>query len=264
LDAESVAGALSADPSRAPVGIIPVDLFGHPANDEALQRLAVERGWWVLTDAAQSFGAISDGRHAGSVGTLATTSFFPAKPLGCFGDGGAVFCPTPERADVLRSLRNHGAGATRYENVRIGTNSRLDTIQAAVLLAKLGSFDEELARRQQLADRYAEALAGLPVTFPVVRDGAQSAWAQYTIRVRKRDAIAALLDEQGVATATYYATPLNAQPAFAGAPVLGGLPTSKRLCEEVLSLPIHPYLSDRDQARVVAALSRSLELAGVS
>jgi len=259
IDADSIREGLASGPDRRPVGIIPVDLFGHPAHDPALERLAAERGWWVLTDAAQSFGSSIGGRRAGSIGTLATTSFFPAKPLGCFGDGGAVFCPTGEYGELLRSMRNHGAGSTRYDNVRIGTNSRLDTIQAAVLLAKLGLFGDEHRRRQELAARYADALGPLPITTPMVLDGAESSWAQYTVRVPRRDEVAACLDQQGIATAIYYATTLDEQLAFGGSPVLGGLPTARAMCRNVLSIPIHPYLSDADQDRVVGALAVALE-----
>lgn len=258
IDAGSIAAHLDAVAGPRPVGIIPVDLFGHPADHPDLSHLASEQGWWVLTDAAQSFGASSPAGSAGAVGTLATTSFFPSKPLGGYGDGGAVFCPTGDHEALLRSLRNHGAGSDRYENLRIGMNSRLDSIQAAVLLQKLTVLDEEAAARDRVAARYAEAFAGTPVQAPTVAAGYRSAWAQYTVRLPERDAIATALAAQGVGTAIYYHRPLHRQPAFAGAPTLGPLDVSEEACLEVLSLPMHPYLPPADQDRVASAVLDAL------
>lgn len=259
LDAASVRASLTSLTGRAPVGVVPVDLFGHPALDEDLKNLAAEQGWWVLVDGAQSYGATLDGRPTGSLGSLTTTSFFPAKPLGCFGDGGAVFCPDGEIGDLLRSLRNHGAGVDRYENVRIGTNSRLDTIQAAVLLAKLERYDEEHGRRRELATRYDDAFAGSAVVAPVEAQAAVSAWAQYTVRVPHRDRVVAELAATGIGTTVYYHSTIADQVAFAGSPSLGDLPVARAACAEVLSIPVHPFLSDDDQERCIEALLTATE-----
>jgi dTDP-4-amino-4,6-dideoxygalactose transaminase len=262
IDAESLRDHLPDGTTPQPVGVVAVDLFGHPALDASVNQLAAEQGWWVLVDAAQSYGASFEGRRAGSLGSLATTSFFPAKPLGCFGDGGAVFCPDGSRGELLRSLRNHGAGVDRYENVRIGTNSRLDTLQAAVLLAKLDRYDEEHARRRELAARYAAAFAGSPVVAPVETSGAVSAWAQYTVRVPRRDAVVEHLTAAGIGTSVYYRSTLADQAAFAGSPVLGDLSVARAVCADVVSIPIHPYLSDADQDRCIAALLAAVDGCG--
>ena len=208
----------------------------------------------MLADAAQSFGATLHGRPVGSLADVSATSFFPAKPLGCYGDGGAVFTDDPERARLLRSLRSHGQGADRYDNVRIGTNGRLDTLQAAVLLAKLEVFDDELAARRRVAARYSEALAGV-VGVPRVAPGAVPAWACYTVTTAHRDRVAADLRRAGIATAVYYRRPLHRQPAYRRFPVApGGLPVAERLATEVVSLPMHPYLDEATQDRVVDAV----------
>jgi dTDP-4-amino-4,6-dideoxygalactose transaminase len=259
LDVEAVDDQVGALSGPEPVGVIVVDLFGHPADHDALAKLAARRGWWVITDAAQSFGSSLHGTRAGSLGTLATTSFFPAKPLGCFGDGGAVFCPADDHVEMLRSLRNHGAGADRYENVRVGTNSRLDTIQAAVLLQKLRVFDEELARRQELAARYGAALGGAGVTAPLVVEGAISAWSVYTIRVPNRPAVVVALESAGVQHAVYYHSTVADQAAYAAYESLGDLPAARTACHEVISLPVHPYLTRADQDRVIEAVLAGID-----
>lgn len=241
-----------------PVGVIAVDLFGHPADHDALDQLASEVGWWVLTDAAQSYGATSEGRRAGTLGTLVTTSFFPSKPLGCYGDGGAVISPDGTHAELLRSLRNHGAGADRYDNVRIGTNSRLDSIQAAVLLQKLKVLDEELTARERVAARYTDAFTGTAAVPPVTLPGQASAWAQYTIRCPRRDAVTEALDAVDVAWAVHYRSVLPDQAAFSGSPILGSLPVARAATAEVLSLPMHPYLSAPDQDRVIDVVCSAL------
>jgi dTDP-4-amino-4,6-dideoxygalactose transaminase len=212
-----------------------------------------------MADAAQSFGATLDGRPVGSVGRIATTSFFPAKPLGCYGDGGAVFTDDDELADVVRSLRVHGKGTDKYDNVRVGMNGRLDTIQAAILLEKLSIFDEELAARSAVAERYGQALADV-VQIPVVLEGATSAWAQYTLVVaERRDEVARVLRQAGVPTAVYYPSPLHCQSAYERYPrVSSDLPVSIRLSRQVLSLPMHPYLDDATQTRVVGSLASAL------
>jgi dTDP-4-amino-4,6-dideoxygalactose transaminase len=245
--------ALGAD--LRPRAVIPVDLFGQPADYDAIGEFALEVGIDVVADGAQSFGATWGGRRVGSLARITTTSFFPAKPLGCYGDGGAVFTEDNELADRLRSLRVHGQGSHKYENVRVGLNSRLDTMQAAVLLQKLSIFDDELERRGRVADRYAADLADV-VGVPTVRDEATSAWAQYTIVVPgDRDDLAARLKERGVPTAIYYPVPLHQQTAYVDAPrAAGGLEVSERLAGGVLSLPMHPYLEKDDQQRVISSV----------
>jgi dTDP-4-amino-4,6-dideoxygalactose transaminase len=244
-----------------PAGVITVDLFGLPAAYDEILAIAAAHRLWVVCDAAQSFGAVYKGRNVGTLGDIATTSFFPAKPLGCYGDGGAVFTDDDETAAVLRSLRVHGQGSDKYDNVRIGMNARLDTIQAAVLSAKLSIFADEIAARDRVASCYREMLAEL-VIVPEVSPELTSVWAQYTIRLlagEDRDRVAAKLKACGIPTAVYYAKPLHRQTAYRDYPTAGnGLPVSDRLAGEVLSLPMHPYLSPRDQDRIADALRRSL------
>jgi dTDP-4-amino-4,6-dideoxygalactose transaminase len=259
VDPASLATAFGGAAGSRIVGVIPVDLFGQPADHDEIAAIANAHGAWVLTDAAQSFGSAVDGRRAGSLGTMAATSFFPAKPLGCYGDGGAVFTNDGDLAAAVRSLRGHGAGADRYEHVRIGMTGRLDTIQAAVLLAKLTVFDEELDARDALARRYGELLEDV-VAVPRVRAGRRSAWAQYTCVLDDRDTIAKRMAEEGVPTSVHYPRPLHRQPAYRRFPVVpGGAPAAEELAASVLSLPMHPYLSRPDQDRVVAALRAAVE-----
>ncbi len=239
-----------------PVGIIAVDLFGHPADYDALEPIARKHGIWLMSDCAQGFGATYKGRRVGALGDFAATSFFPAKPLGCYGDGGAVFVSDKESAAILESLRIHGQGEDKYDNVRIGMNGRLDTLQAAVLLHKLAIYEDEIAARQRVAKRYAEGLGDV-VGVPVIAKDCVSIWAQYTIKVpaEKRAAIVDRLKAEGVPTAIYYVRPMHRQTAYAHYPVAGnGLPVSDRLSREVLSLPMHAYLSPADQDRIVRAL----------
>jgi dTDP-4-amino-4,6-dideoxygalactose transaminase len=244
-----------------PAGVIPVDLFGLPAEYDGIQPIASAHRMWVLCDAAQSFGAAYKGRKVGSIGDMTTTSFFPAKPLGCYGDGGAVFVEDDETIDILRSLRVHGQGTDKYDNVRIGMNARLDTMQAAVLLEKLAIFADEIAARDRIAARYGTMLGDL-VTVPEVPSGLTSVWAQYTIRLpegRDRNALAARLKSAGIPTAIYYPKPLHVQTAYRHYPTAGnGLPVSERLAAEVLSLPMHPYLDEPTQDRIVAALRAAI------
>jgi dTDP-4-amino-4,6-dideoxygalactose transaminase len=236
-----------------PVGVIAVDLFGQPADYDSIHEVAETHGLWVIADAAQSFGAAWRGRKVGTLARLTTTSFFPAKPLGCYGDGGAVFTDDPEVAAVLRSLRVHGQGEDKYDNVRIGLNARLDTIQAAILLAKLEIFADEILARQRAAARYAALLGGLVAT-PFLREGASSTWAQYTIRSPDRDALRKQLATGGIPTTVYYPRPLHRQTAYRDFPVVeGGCPVAERLAAEVLSLPMHPYLDGSTQEQVAAA-----------
>lgn len=255
LDSASLESAIAGlHPGLRPVGVIAVDLFGQPADYERVGVVAAAAGMWVLSDAAQSFGSTLQGRPMGTLAAVTATSFFPTKPLGCYGDGGAVFTADDDLADRMRSLRTHGRGEHPYDHRLIGINGRLDTIQAAVLLQKLDIIDDELAARRRLAERYDDALGGL-VTLPTIAAGARSAWAQYTIQVDDRDALARHLAEQGVATAVHYPLPVPHQPAYVRFPVVpGGVPVADALATRVLSIPVHPYLSEADQDRVVSAI----------
>lgn len=247
-----------------PVGVIPVDLFGQAADYDALLPICDAEGIWVLCDAAQSFGATYKGRAIGAFGLATTTSFFPAKPLGCYGDGGAVFTNDDDLAAIMRSLRVHGQGTDKYDNVRIGINGRLDTIQAAVLIEKLKVFTDEIAMRERIAQRYNAALADVAVV-PEVGSGLTSVWAQYTIRLPSgtRDVVAAALKTQGIPTAIHYAKPVHQQVAYRHFPVAGnGLPVAERLAGEVLSLPMHPYLEPALQDRIVEAVRDAMKSEG--
>ena len=240
-----------------PRGVIPVDLFGQSADHDEVFAVAVPEGMFVLDDAAQAFGASYKGRRLGSMGVITATSFFPAKPLGCYGDGGAIFTDDEKFAEVLRSVRVHGQGSDKYDNVRLGLTGRLDTIQAAVLIEKLKIFDDEIAVRNKLAERYAQGLGNV-VTVPRLASGHTSVWAQYTIRLPKgtdRDAFAAALKAQGVPTAIYYPKSMHQQTAYKAYPVAdGGLPVSERLSADVISLPMHAYLDEASQDRVIQAV----------
>jgi dTDP-4-amino-4,6-dideoxygalactose transaminase len=238
--------------------IIPVDLFGQPADLDAVAAIAKREGMFVISDAAQSFGATYKGKRVGTQALLTTTSFFPAKPLGCYGDGGAVFTDDDKLAEVLRSIRVHGQGADKYDNVRIGMTGRLDTIQAAVLIEKLKIFQDEIEARNRVAQRYAAGLKDVAIV-PEVASGYGSVWAQYTIRVEKRDALAAVLQTRGVPTAIYYPKPLHRQEPYKRYLIAGnGLPVTDKLAAEVISLPMHPYLDEPTQERVIAAVREAL------
>ncbi|HRF07726.1 MAG TPA: DegT/DnrJ/EryC1/StrS family aminotransferase [Xanthobacteraceae bacterium] len=241
-----------------PKAIIPVDLFGQPADLDGIAAIAKREGLFVISDAAQSFGATYKGKRVGTQALVTTTSFFPAKSLGCYGDGGAVFTDDDKIAEVLRSVRVHGQGADKYDNIRIGMTGRLDTIQAAVLIEKLKIFQDEIEARNRVAARYAEGLKDVAIV-PEVASGYGSVWAQYTIRVEKRDALAAVLSTRGVPTAIYYPKPLHRQEPYKRYPVSGnGLPVTDRLAAEVISLPMHPYLDEPTQERVIAAVREAL------
>lgn len=225
-----------------PRAIIAVDLFGLPANYPELERIAKKYNLKLIEDAAQGFGGEIDGKRAGSFGDIATTSFFPAKPLGCYGDGGAIFTDNDEYANLLRSYRVHGKGKDKYDNIRIGINSRLDTIQAAILLEKLAEFPIELLARNNAARKYDKELAGKHVT-PVVPDGYLSSWAQYTVISENRDAEMAAYKEQGIPTMVYYGTCMHQQTAFKSLGYTDSdFPVATRLARQVFSLPMHPYL----------------------
>ena len=229
--------------------IIPVSLYGQPADFDAINAIAVRHGLPVIEDGAQSFGASYKGRKSCNLSTIGCTSFFPSKPLGCYGDGGAIFTNDTELATVLRQIARHGQDR-RYHHLRVGVNSRLDTLQAAILLPKLAILDDEIAARQQVAEAYDAALTGL-IT-PHIIEGCQSAWAQYTIRMPNRDAVQAALKDAGIPTAVYYPMPLNRQPAVSDASA--NLSEGDRAADEVLSLPMHPYMTPEVQDQVVTAV----------
>jgi UDP-2-acetamido-2-deoxy-ribo-hexuluronate aminotransferase len=237
--------------------ILPVSLFGQMPDLVRLNALAARHGLPVIEDAAQSFGATQHGRRSGGVTTIGSTSFFPAKPLGCYGEGGALFTHDAALAERMRAIRTHG-GLERNHHPWLGMNGRFDTLQAAVLLAKLPHFEWELAERARLAARYDAALAGVCVT-PVVAPGNTHVYAQYTIRVPERDAVAARLRAAGIPTAVYYPRCLHEQPVFAGLGYrAGNFPVAEQASREVLSLPMHPFLSAHDQDRIVDELKRAL------
>lgn len=228
--------------------IIAVDLFGQPADYTRIRNIADKYGLLILEDGAQGFGGRIGGRRACSFGDISTTSFFPAKPLGCYGDGGAVFTDNDEWAERMRSLRIHGKGDNKYDNVRIGMNSRLDTLQAAVLLAKLPQFESfELERVNQVAERYTELLRNKVIT-PVVKEGFYSSWAQYTIQLqneKQRDGLQAYLKEKDIPSMIYYPKAMHQQQAFANVPSRDmDFPNAMQLCKTVLALPLHPYMED--------------------
>jgi dTDP-4-amino-4,6-dideoxygalactose transaminase len=241
--------------------IMAVDIFGLPADYEAIEKIAQKHNLKVIDDAAQSFGGTYHNRKVGMLGDVTATSFFPAKPLGCYGDGGAVYTDSDEIATVVKSLRNHGAGTDRYDNVRIGMNGRLDTIQAAVLIEKLKIFPDEIVARERAAKRYNEMLGDI-ANVPQVPAGYGSVWAQYTIRVpaAQRDPLAADLRAQGIPTAQYYPKPTHRQTAYVDYPQPeGGLPVTDMLSHEVISLPMHAYLDEPTQDRIVKAVRVALK-----
>ena len=240
-----------------PVAVIAVDLFGQSADHDAIGTIAAAEGLFVLDDAAQSFGATYKGRRLGTFGLATATSFFPAKPLGCFGDGGAILTDDATLAETLRSVRVHGQGSDKYDNIRIGLTARLDTMQAAILIEKLKIFADEIAARNGVADHYAQGLRDV-VAVPHVVAGCTSVWAQYTIRLPKgvdRGGFAAALRTKGVPTAVYYPKSMHQQTAYRDFPVAdGGLPVCERLSADVISLPMHAYLDEPTQARVIEAV----------
>ncbi len=232
--------------------IIPVSLYGQCADFDAINAIANKYGIPVIEDAAQSFGASYKGKKSCNLTTVACTSFFPSKPLGCYGDGGAIFTNDDELAVVLRQIARHGQDR-RYHHIRVGVNSRLDTLQAAILLPKLEIFADEVEKRQQVAASYAQHLAAADIAAPIIEEHNISAWAQYTIQVENRDAVQAKLQEQGIPTAVHYPIPLNKQPAVADSSV--SLPIGDAIAEKVMSLPFHPYMSEADVVKVVKAVS---------
>ena len=253
MDVDSLTSSILEAKSRGlnPVAVVPVDIFGQPADYPSVLRIAEEEGLFVVSDAAQSFGASLEGKRVGRFGLASATSFFPAKPLGCYGDGGAVFTDDDDLAGTMRSIRVHGKGDHKYDTVRVGLNSRLDTIQAAILLQKLDIFSDEIEQRQRVADFYNKGLQ-VSVKTPWVSPGVISAWAQYTILASNRDQLSSELSGANIPTAVYYPLPLTRQTAYELCLMdPAGAPNADYLCGRVLSLPMHPYLENSAVERIV-------------
>ena len=259
--------AVKARGELTPRVVIAVDLFGQPADYPALKAICDRHGLKLIADSAQGFGCTLEGQHPLHWADVATTSFFPAKPLGCYGDGGAVLCNDQTLWDLMDSYRVHGKAVapdlagrtfendTKYLNARIGMNSRLDSLQAAILIEKLAIFAEEIDLRQVVAGRYAVGLAGSVKSVPTVIAGGVSTWAQYVIQHDNRDGLAAHLKTQGVPTAVYYPVPMHVQQPYAGFPVgPGGLPVTEAAAETVLALPMHPYMDAATQDQIIDAI----------
>lgn len=262
IDAASLKKAIATAKAKGlkPKAVIPVDLFGLPADHDPIAEVAEAENLFILDDAAQGFGGLYKGRKIGTLGHATATSFFPAKPLGCYGDGGAVLTDDDELLTLLKSVRVHGGGVDKYDNVRIGLTARLDTIQAAVLIEKLKIFPDEIEARNRIAARYSTALADVAIV-PAVPKDYLSVWAQYTLRLKpgRRDGFVKALAAEGVPTACYYPKPLHRQTAYCHYPVAeGGLPVTDRLAEEVISLPMHAYLDEATQDRIIDVLRRAL------
>ena len=263
---EAAIQAIKAAGELTPKAIIAVDLFGQPADYPAISAIAKRHGLKLIADSAQGFGCTLGGRHPGAWADVVTTSFFPAKPLGCYGDGGAVLTDDAWLAERMDSLRVHGkatasdiAGKSfdhdpKYLNMRVGLNSRLDTLQAAILIEKLKIFPDEIEKRAVVADRYAAGLAGSAARTPTVIEGGVSTWAQYTIEHPDRDGLAAHLKTQGVPSAAYYPMPMHTQACYAVYPQPGGLPVSEAKADLVLALPMHAYMDEATQDRIIEAV----------
>jgi UDP-2-acetamido-2-deoxy-ribo-hexuluronate aminotransferase len=245
----------------SPKAIIPVDLFGLPANYDIIMEIAKKHNLLVLADAAQSFGGEFRGRRVGTLGQATATSFFPAKPLGCYGDGGAVFTDDDELADILASIRVHGKGTDKYDNVRIGINARLDTIQAAILLSKLEIFPDELEARQTVAETYSEQLASVhssKFTIPYIPEGHRSAWAQYSVLSDNREELITQLQEEGIPTSIYYPKPLHLQLAFKYLNYRkGDFEIAESISARIFSLPMHPNLNEKQTQKIGNVISNS-------
>jgi len=257
-DLEAKVAATRAEGKLTPKAILGVDLFGLPADWDEINALAQRENLNLIDDAAQSFGGVYDGKRVGALAPVSSTSFFPAKPLGCYGDGGAITTDDDELAELLKSIRVHGQGADRYEIARIGINGRLDSIQAAILSVKLPILEDELSARDHLASVYDEELKDA-VTIPKRIPGRQSAWAQYTIKTDRRADIQAALNEAGIPSAIYYPKPMHLQaPYLSYGGGEGSLPVSETICHQVMSLPMHPYLSDEDARRIAEVIRKAV------
>ncbi|MHA6685108.1 DegT/DnrJ/EryC1/StrS family aminotransferase [Mesorhizobium sp. A556] len=257
IDIASLEAAISMVKSEGrlkPRAIIPVDLFGLAADYDALMAIADRENLLVIEDAAQSIGGSTDGKMCGAFGHVGSTSFYPAKPLGCYGDGGAMFTNDDALAEKLRSFAFHGKGETQYDNIHVGINSRLDTIQAAILIEKLAILEDEMEARRTVAQRYADGLGDI-VTAANNPTGGRSAWAQYAIETPKRDGLRAHLTEKGIPSVIYYVKPLHEQVAYSAYPKTPtGLKVSEELPNRILCLPMHPYLSEADQDRIIETI----------
>lgn len=236
--------------------IIPVSLYGQCADFDAINAIAAKYGIPVIEDAAQSFGATYKGRKSANLSTVACTSFFPSKPLGCYGDGGAIFTNDDDLALVMRQIARHGQ-ERRYHHIRVGVNSRLDTLQAAILLPKLAILEDEITRRNDVADEYSRQFAAAGIAIPVVEQHNRSAWAQYTIRVSDRTRVQQQLKDAGIPTAVHYPIPLNKQPAVGDDSIV--LPMGDQVSQEVMSLPMHPYLSDADIQKLTSVVKEVVQ-----
>ncbi len=256
---EAAIQAIRRDGRLTPRLVISVDLFGLPADYAAINAIARDENLKVLADSAQAFGGAQGNRKVGTLADVTATSFFPSKPLGCWGDGGAIFTNDAAVAEAIRSIRIHGRGAHgKYDNVRVGTNARLDTLQAVVLIEKLAIFEDELASRQQVAERYTRNLCGW-VGVPRIPTGSVSSWSQYTIRTNRRDELRQGLALRGIRSEIYYPRPLHMQPPYRDYPVApGGLPVTERLRDEVLSLPMHSYLTEKQSDYICGAVRAAL------
>ena len=251
---EAAIAMIKAEGRLKPRAIIPVDLFGLGADYAAIMKIAERENLMVIEDAAQAIGGSVEGKMCGSFGHVGSTSFYPAKPLGCYGDGGAMFTNDDALAARLRSFAFHGKGETQYDNIHVGLNSRLDTLQAAILLEKLTILEDEMVARQKVGQRYADGLRDV-VKVAQVSDGSRSAWAQYAIETPLRDGLKAHLQENGIPSVIYYVKPLHAQVAYRDFPVTPtGLPVSEALPERILCLPMHPYLTEEDQDRIITTI----------
>lgn len=264
MDPESLEQGIKAAKAKGlkPAGIVPVDLFGQPADYDTIEAIAQQHGLWILCDSAQGFGSTYKGRKSGTIGLATATSFFPAKPLGCYGDGGAVFTDDDELAATMQSIRVHGKGSEKYDNVRIGMNGRLDTLQAAILIEKLAIFGHEIEERNRVATRYNAGLKDALVT-PEVMEGCTSVWAQYTLVAHSpahRDSTMAKLKERGVPTNIYYPKPLHQQTAYKHylTATGGALPVCEKMAQHVFSLPMHPYLDDASIDHIIEAVKASV------
>lgn len=248
---------VKAEGALRPRAVIPVDIFGLPADYDPIMNIAGKSSLFALEDAAQGFGGVYKGRRAGALAHAGATSFFPAKPLGCYGDGGAIFTDDEEFAEKLVSIRVHGQGEHKYENVRVGLNARFDTLQAAVLLPKLEVFGDELKARQKVAERYTEGLKDVVKT-PFIPEGYKSAWAQYSVQSEKRTDIMAALKEEGIPSAVYYQKPLHLQKAFEGLGYKeGDFPVSEEVSRRIFSLPMSPYITDEQVDMVIEVIRKT-------
>lgn len=245
---------------HTPKIVIPVDLFGKPSVSAELDKIIHSNGLKCIYDAAQSFGSSHKGKKIGNFGDITTTSFFPAKPLGCYGDGGAIFTNCEHLQKKIRSIKNHGMGSHKYEHVNIGLNSRLDTIQAAILIEKIKLLKDEIIKRNQIAKIYNSEFEGYDLYLPYLSKEQCFAWAQYTLRHKKRDKLLTKLNSEGIPTAIYYPIPLNQQEAYKHCNVVSaGIPNTEKFCKEVFSLPMSPYLTESQQAYIIDKMKKNVK-----